>query len=754
MSINKRLFFLMFFVCVTSDSFSITIGSNFFVSRENFSVFRQKDTDNIIKGFATFNEGFRLEDNTTTCTFDAYYPVGGQVNLCGGKLILIRDLNFDVSIRLLAPGYIVGNGNSIQFPQASANLFLSELDNEQIKNLQNSDSYNMAGFVNGVDWSYDGDYVTGVTDYQTGKEIQVFSFNGTNLSLVDDYESTQDVYKVRWHPSLFYFATVGTNGSGEGLALYQFTDPTLAQTNLQDLSGDGYAVAWHGSGDYLATGSDWATGELKMWDFDSGLGTATIKQTVGLDVNRRITALSFAPGGNYLAVGTLASGSEATLLVYAFDGSNLTLDSSIDTQAPVRALDWSPTGTYIAVGMSSGLERLRVYKHDAALSSVTAVALSQVGEGFSVLGTHWSRDGDFLLYSTGTDIGASKGVCYFNKSAEELLIVSLGSWLGAINDIRWSPNNNYIAYGDVGTFLNVDQVLDGWALEFNNTNMVFKSPVNINSVWKLSGNCIINGGGYDFNFTDLGRIELAAGAQVTFKDVILKNVKTENFFCLTDNASITFDNSALNIARDYTFTNGSLFFQNDVTLAGTNKFIYSSRVSSTIDSGSTLYLESGMTFSYDPVINNKDLLYFVDNSSKLHLNLATLHAAKYGMRLRNGTMVIEGLCEFSAEPSSNPLYTVEFGDQNIAHDFTMKILAGSEVELADGYFAYRNINSEVWRMPSSTSFMCVEGGATLHLYETLDLGNGRLLKYNDGSTLIRESGSVKILGAVSYTSVH
>ena len=747
-----KLLMLIFFLCVTPDSFGITIGSNYYVSREDAAVFPSVDTNNKMKGFATFGQGFRLEDSNTICTFGAYSPVGGLVNLSGGTFVLNQDLTFDESLRFIIPGYIFGNNHIITFPQVSSNLFVAELDSGQIKSLQNLDSVTLSGNINGVDWSYDSNYVAVVTHIQSGQEVQVFGFNGATLTPLTGLVYTQDVYKVRWHPSEYYFATVGDRISGTGLALYQLSGSILSRTDVQDLLGNGYAVAWHDSGNYLVTGSDYASGELMLWNFDSG--TVTNMQTLGLAPDRQITSLSFSPGGNYLAVGTLASGSEPTVLIYKFDGSTLSLDSSINTVAPVQALDWSPTGTYIAVGLSSGTSCVQVYAHDAALSTLTLLPLSQTGEVNPVLGVQWSFDGNFLVYGTNngsaSTLPAYKATCFFNQSTEELLLVRRTTWIEGISDIRWSPDNNYVAYGAF-TNVNVDAVLGGWPLQFNNTNMVFKSNINVNSVWKFSGSCIVNGGLFNLAITDGGRIEVTDGAQVTFKDVSLKNINTSNFFCLTNNASIVFDNSTFNLSRDFTFTRGSLLFQTDVTLAGTNKFSYASSLTSTIASGATLYLNTGMTFSYDPPINKKDLLQFIDQSSSLYITGATIHATKYGMRFTNGKLFVQGTANFESEQTQNGLGTVEFGNQQSVHDFGMQIGASGLVNFRGDTFVYGNIDPTLWEMSDSLSVININTGASLDLQQTLDLGAGRLFK-EPGAKLIRDNGNVKIIGAVNYTT--
>lgn len=73
----------------------ITCGSDSAISRDSFFVFPKEDADNEIKGFCVMDGGFALEDSTTTCTFNAFFPVHNRVELNGGLLYLKLDLILD-----------------------------------------------------------------------------------------------------------------------------------------------------------------------------------------------------------------------------------------------------------------------------------------------------------------------------------------------------------------------------------------------------------------------------------------------------------------------------------------------------------------------------------------------------------------------------------------------------------------------------------------------------------------------------------
>jgi len=109
--IKISLLFLLFF----SKNIAIVKGSESVVSIEQHAAFPAVDFDNIMLGFGWFKNGFSLEDNTTTCTFDSIYPVSGDININGGTLFLNQDLTFNNRTNILGLGNIVGDNYRISF---------------------------------------------------------------------------------------------------------------------------------------------------------------------------------------------------------------------------------------------------------------------------------------------------------------------------------------------------------------------------------------------------------------------------------------------------------------------------------------------------------------------------------------------------------------------------------------------------------------------------------------------------------------
>ena len=80
----------------------------------------------------------------------------------------------------------------------------------------------------------------------------------------------------------------------------------------------------------------------------------------------------------------------------------------------------------------------------------------------------------------------------------------------------------------------------------------------------------------------------------------IHGVQNGNICCKDNNGTITFQNVNLYLEDDYTFSIGQFAILDQTTILGSSKFIYQSEQESTVLSRSTLTLDLGITFSYDP----------------------------------------------------------------------------------------------------------------------------------------------------------
>lgn len=118
---NIFTFALIFYLSFCTQSYGIVVGSDTTVARQRKPKFPSQDVDNTMLGFSVFENGIYLEDSKTTCTFDAFFPIAGIVELNGGSLHLAHDLKFKNPLQLHS-GWIYGNGFAVEFPGSSSNV--------------------------------------------------------------------------------------------------------------------------------------------------------------------------------------------------------------------------------------------------------------------------------------------------------------------------------------------------------------------------------------------------------------------------------------------------------------------------------------------------------------------------------------------------------------------------------------------------------------------------------------------------------
>lgn len=116
---RKKLFCVLYVLLfLASNLFAVRIGSDTAVSREGSPLFPTDQNDtNEMYGFAAFEQGFMLENLATYCSFNAFFPVSGEVGLQGGTLGLAQDLIFTDGIDVVTTGTFEGNGHAMIFQE-------------------------------------------------------------------------------------------------------------------------------------------------------------------------------------------------------------------------------------------------------------------------------------------------------------------------------------------------------------------------------------------------------------------------------------------------------------------------------------------------------------------------------------------------------------------------------------------------------------------------------------------------------------
>lgn|GEM_PF-1659476 len=260
------------------------------------------------------------------------------------------------------------------------------------------------------------------------------------------------------------------------------------------------------------------------------------------------------------------------------------------------------------------------------------------------------------------------------------------------------------------------------------------SKVALHGEWNFKGSCVINGNGNVLDLNGLGNIKVDAGATIVIKNMRLFGISGDQIKCVDGSSNIVLENVTWVQDDDFVFSEGALQWKYDIKMTGTQKFVYKSGQVSTIAANSTLRLDSGFTFSYDPSTTaSKNLITFEDKTSVLSLQGATFHTTVTGINLCKGKLLIESESFLSSEVVREyDIFGKEtiidegitFGDGTAVNDMICEIGPGARLNVIAGTLAYKNVSSDSWSMCNTISNIYFSDHSRILLHESLNLGVG------------------------------
>lgn len=369
--------------------------------------------------------------------------------------------------------------------------------------------------------------------------------------------------------------------------------------------------------------------------------------------------------------------------------------------------------------------------------------------------------------------GIITGGIMFNDSSAHMLyrlngvvsnnIMLTGGSLTLERDLEFTKGFGLIGPGLVT--MNSNQIVLGageysWTtplmLSGSGASINLRGSLDLSSSWTVDGVCQINGNRSVLSLAQNGQIIVSEGSTLVLKDLVIQGVAEHNICCVDNDGSLIIDNVDWQQDGDYTFSIGSMSFINNVVFHGDGtKFIYQSSRTSTIKSAATLKLDTGLTFSYDPVVvASKNLLVFESDTATLALRDASLHITTTGMQLDSGRLNIKGNCCISSETQVVDFETtidegVTIGSGNIEDDLYVEIGIGSILRVKQGALIYNNVDSWSLNMGNAVSSFVVDPEARLDVEKTLNLGAGRLMLSK--RAVINLQPGQKVVGSVIMT---
>jgi hypothetical protein len=787
---------------------AVVVGSNTSVSLQPSINFPASDDDNTMLGFAWFKNGFTLQDYTTTCTYDAVYPVSGSVALNGGTLYLNQDLNFSDITTLSSLGNVIGNNHFINFPTSVAGFPSTSNIFQDINIYINNDftitssltflgSCIFNGNGNSLILSGTGAIIVGSNSTLKLTNVSLEGVSGVNFQCIDD-------------TARIILEKVQVNQSGD----FAFNYGSLSFYNTVD---------WLGSYTFLYASSQTSTiAQQSILHIDDEIllsigrisPTAPVEPLAFIDQSSQLQlencTLQINQNGARFTKGRFAIIRDVTIDIVsssaatgAVVGDGNQSDDIIFELYPACTLTY-PRGILVfdvvaldiiqsrAISATLVREAASVFevKQDIVLSNVTIQeaygATTNVDPGVTSLFqnvqltlptgsvilngyntsavTNLLNGNQSLIMVSGllplvtyvanagntiTGNGSVAQAIVLQDSNAQLIWALNGNLLSSMvmnggslvlstdltcgNGVILSGpstvhlSNNVFSFGQTDLTITDTTYWDGASDAIN-----LFSNITLDSTWTFSGQCVLDGNGHVLDITN-GTIFIERGSHLTITNVTLRGIAGTNILCLDDAATLVLENVTWLQEDDYIFSAGSLNIMNTVDFQGDYIFAYQSPAPCTVLSKSTMLLDYGFTFSYDPG-TSPDLLQFVDATSNITMNQgALLHATMQGLNLLVGTLYVDGNAAIGSEVWNgfdqymNPIIIdngITFGDcANAANDFVCNIAGGIMFSVASGSWNYENINPLSLVLGNQSTSFFIASNASLNSYQPMNVGN-------------------------------
>jgi hypothetical protein len=195
---------------------------------------------------------------------------------------------------------------------------------------------------------------------------------------------------------------------------------------------------------------------------------------------------------------------------------------------------------------------------------------------------------------------------------------------------------------------------------------------------------IIDGNGHALWFDSNFSFSILSGAQLTLKNIRLRNLSGENSFTCT--GTLEFINTRVYLDNNWTLSGPKLILKDITQISGYNKiFSFASGQDLQIQKGGTLYLDTGTTFSW--VTNRRYGLTLENTDATIYLNNSTLFIQPTGpetsgLRLTKGSLIFDNHVIINNETNSTQARSLELGDgASAANDLNIHVLSGARIEV-------------------------------------------------------------------------
>jgi len=675
-------------------------------------------------------------------TFDSIFPVSGEVDFNQSELELQRDLILHNFASIAYLGDIIGNGHAFDLAKSVSCL---PLTSARAGNLD--PTFNGDGIFIGVNTTAfravmiqdDGKIVVGgrkgnsmwVSRFNTDGTFDT-SFSGTGILIVSISANRDDIHDIVFQvdDKIVLAGTAGENIATPEFAVLRLdTDGTLDTsfdtdgivTTTIGSANEGRGVVIQSDDKIIVAGTsdnDFAMVRYNTdgsEDYTFGGGSARVTTSIG--TTDAGNAVLLQTNGKIIIAGT--SDNHFALARYDTDGS---LDSSFGTGGIVTTNigGFSPAydaalqtdGKIIVVGRSNSDLALARYDTDGSLDSsfgsggtvITNIQSSQSDIGYSV-----SIQDDGKIIASGSSGNGTIFVTRYNTDGSldssfgtnGIIIISLPVVTNVPTD------TSSVLQSDGKIVISVDSAIAGVSSKglvvrlFGDTicytyadlNLCLNCNVKLNDECLLfEGDSVINGRGNNLTLFDNAQITVAQNSTLLLKNITIKGINGTNINLLDSTSTMSLLNCTWILDDDYTFTMGHFDVVKDWHIKGKNQtFAYQSPEQSTIQECGRMIVDYKVTFSYDPITTDNDLLSLTNDTSQLILRGATLSSTATGLQLTKGKLLIERKSYVDSQ-ATNVNEAISFGDGvSSTNNLNIQFFPGAVLQLTNGFLVDNNI---------------------------------------------------------------
>lgn len=256
---------------------------------------------------------------------------------------------------------------------------------------------------------------------------------------------------------------------------------------------------------------------------------------------------------------------------------------------------------------------------------------------------------------------------------------------------------------------------------FKNLNVYMNSDLLVSGTVNIKGNCTIDGRWNRLVLDTYANIIIEPGGALTLRNVEIDNVNQSNIRCVDNSGVLILDDIVWTQNGDYTFSNGSILFNDFVTFAGGYNFIYQSVLTSTISSDSTWYVSNMETISIgrQNSVFAREPLYFTDQTATLKLENSTMSVQPFGMHLTQGTVEVDGEVGLSIN-STDSTHGLICGDGTTAGNINFILSSAAVLNLQQGHIV-KNVTGINLFLTNDVQKNFLQHGAGTFLYLNYDL---------------------------------